>query len=309
MCYWIPLNASRRGKSRCVILSSVATKGLFVLKVLMFLRRTNVPVVAIFHNILPTIRQPGVTGRQLSPLRLILSLPHPAPLRYVALGHPVYQNLIRFQPALQDHFRILEMPRFPAERLQDTDKPQLHGAIRFGFFGVTSDKGFDTYFRLISEVQDRSRNAECVVVGYLNHSPNDYKMYARRIPDLTSAPISSEEYDKRARSVTYAVLTARPEDYQLRGSGSFVDAISHGKPGIYLKNDFVEYYFKLMGNIGYLCDTVQEMRDLMLSIVMSFPLDRYNEQCRNVERGRTMFEPGSVAVQLKAIINDINAGG
>ena len=58
---------------------------------------------------------------------------------------------------------------------------------------------------------------------------------------------------------------------RLVASATFLDALSYVKPGIYLRNPYVEYYFEQMGDIGYLCDSYEEMREVVLAI-LSFPL-------------------------------------
>ena len=71
----------------------------------------------------------------------------------------------------------------------------------------------------------------------------------------------------------------------------FVDALSFGKPGIYLRNPFVEHYFERMGDIGYLCDSLDQVQETVESILLRFPLERYRAQRRAVGKGRRLFAP------------------
>jgi hypothetical protein len=56
--------------------------------------------------------------------------------------------------------------------------------------------------------------------------------------------------------------------YDLCPSGTFFDAIRYKKPIISLKNPFFDYYFNKLGNIGYLCRTIEDMNDIINKIVL-----------------------------------------
>jgi hypothetical protein len=56
--------------------------------------------------------------------------------------------------------------------------------------------------------------------------------------------------------------------YDLCPSGTFFDAIKYNKPIISLRNPFFEYYFEKLGNIGYLCNSIEEMNDLINQLLI-----------------------------------------
>jgi hypothetical protein len=58
-----------------------------------------------------------------------------------------------------------------------------------------------------------------------------------------------------------------------------------------------------MGDIGYLCDSEEEMLDQMFSILAAFPAERYQAQRENILRARSIFEPATLAPQLRAIVS------
>lgn len=63
--------------------------------------------------------------------------------------------------------------------------------------------------------------------------------------------------------------------YDLCPSGTFFDAIKCRKPILSLRNPFFEYYFKKLGNIGYLCDSVVEMNRVINDIVSGADKEEY----------------------------------
>jgi hypothetical protein len=104
-------------------------------------------------------------------------------------------------------------------------------------------------------------------------------------------------------TITYAVGTANPDDYRLAASASFLDALSYGIPGLYLRNRYIEHYFDRMGDIGYLCSTAAEIEETALSLAADFPVSRYVQQRQNILLGRQVFDPKTIATQLRAIVD------
>lgn len=292
---------------RFLILCSLTDSGLLVLKLLMLRRRTQVPVVAVPHGILSTVAatQSSKPWRRVINLRQVLRLPHPRSLRLIALGESIQRFLAEIQPKAAAQFRPLDLAYFWARHdLPEINKPSV---LRFGYFGVNSrNKGFDTFFRLACETQRHTLSSEFIMVGFIR-DPGDCPKYGKDVIGVSSTPLSDEEFARRADSLTYAVWTGNPPHYRLTASASFLDALSYIKPGIYLKNPFVEHYFERMGDIGYLCDTYEEMRELVLSIDKEFPTARYRRQCENILRGRSIFEPEVLAPRLRLIVDELES--
>ena len=67
--------------------------------------------------------------------------------------------------------------------------------------------------------------------------------------------------------------------------------------------DSIEHYFDRLGDIGDLCDHESSIVDLIEALVSERPFARYRQQVSNMRRGRVVFEPANVALQLRAILN------
>ena len=76
-----------------------------------------------------------------------------------------------------------------------------------------------------------------------------------------------------------------------------------GKPGIYLRNDYIEYYFSKMGNIGYLCDTYEELLEVIEKISLNFPEQEYKIQVLNIQNGRKLLMPKQISLKLSRILS------
>ena len=293
--------------AHALILCSVTVTGLFALKGLLLTRMApEAPVMVVLHGILSTVETPsaGRLRHRILHLRQALRLPHPERLAYLALGASIYTCLAGAMPQAARYFKVLEPPYLMASAENPIETKRT---IRFGYFGVgrNAEKGFDQFVRLAKECrQSFSRmNCEFVIVGFLQ-TARGVRVDADVVNGLSCAPLAGDEYARRAQEVTYALGLADPEHYRLVASASFLDALCYMKPGIYLRNPYVEHYFNQLGDIGYLCGSYREMLGVVRSIIDDFPEARYRQQCENIRTGRRIFEPQAVAPQLRDIVKE-----
>jgi hypothetical protein len=283
-----------------VLLSSISEPGLLALKWRLSRTLSRVPVLAVTHSMLGSLLVPGSRRPWLWLLhvRQILRFPHPRQLHYIVLGGSLYRTLEKRLPQLISYFSSIDHPWFWATMPGPPDaQPPV---VRFGYFGAAYKGGMDLFHRLARAIHDVAKRAEFLLVGFVPQGAES--RYSEDIRGVSSTPLSSEEYDRRARSITHAIWVANPENYRLAASASFLDALSYIKPGLYLRNEYVAYYFDRMGDIGYLCDGYEELEATARSIAVDFPAERYAQQRVNIEQGRRMFEPSAVAEQLQSII-------
>jgi hypothetical protein len=285
-----------------ILLTSVTNSGLLALKTTLYLRRFRTPVVAVPHAILRTVLNDGsgTLWRRLTGLGQILRLPHPPCLKYIALGDTIHGHLAEAMPKVATRFHVLDLPFLWA----NTEIPDMKGAdqpVRFGYLGAGyGDKGFDGFHRLACDTRKATSNAEFVMAGFLVDC-EECSRYAPEISGVGSSPLPDAEFRKRANGMTYAVFTATPSRYRLVASASFLDSLSFIKPGVYLRNPYVDSYFRRMGDIGYMCDSLEEMLDVIRSLAESFPAERYRQQCVNILKGRCLFEPQTLVPRLREI--------
>jgi len=291
--------------ARAVIMCSMTETGLLALKARLCGSSERVPILVVLHSVLRTLEQrlPRRPWNWIVHLRQVLKLPHSRQLSYVALGGSIQAALNESAPRAARHFQVLDPPYFMAERSASTNGPPI---LRFGYFGTAIDdvKGFRQFVEVAEEASHAGGGVanEFVMVGFLNRRGDPVSMNDQVVKGLSYTALPYVEYTQRAREVTYAVSIADPRHYRLVASASFLDALCYVKPGIYLRNPFIEYYFDRMGDIGYLCSSYGEVRDNVLSIVARFPVDRYERQCQNILIGRRLFQPQMLAPRLRAIV-------
>jgi hypothetical protein len=304
------LRMAAERKAPAVIVTSITNTGLLVLKRLLSRASGSVKVLVFPHSILTSLERPPIKDPWNWPIsmRQALRRPHPPGFGYVALGPSIHRRIQQGFPRFARHFRPLDPPYLWANRnealVRWSESPKV---IRFGYIGVGyKGKGFDTFRSLASGNRGRHSHAEFVLVGFV---PRMEKGRAMRdeswVHGLSREPLTEEEYRRRAASLTYAVMPLEPKKYRLSASASFLDALSFVKPGIYLRNDYVGDYFERMGDIGYLCDSPDEMGDVIASILAEFPMGRYRKQQENILRERRIFEPETLAPKLREIVEDL----
>ncbi|HTO94657.1 MAG TPA: hypothetical protein VMM80_09775 [Bacteroidota bacterium] len=289
-----------------VLFTSATEIGLFLLKLRLLVRPQPAPVLAILHGLLSTI-VPGAPRKPLAALRgmrLVFRLPHPRALRYVALGASILESLREIHPRAARATVAFELPfTWTVETLP---APPAVPPVVFGYFGVSGGrgKGFDAFVALARTLREEFPGARFVMVGHLS-TEADRARFAGTGEEFPSRPLTADEYAARAREVTYAVALGDPAVYRVGASTSFLDALAGIKPGIYLRNAYLDSCFRRMGDIGYLCGSPDEVLACMRAVLREFPAERYAAQCRTIFTARRMFEPASLSGELPGIINGI----
>jgi hypothetical protein len=114
-------------------------------------------------------------------------------------------------------------------------------------------------------------------------------------------PLSLEDYDHVIEQMHYCIYFYPKDSYRLTASGALLDSLRHFKPVIAFRNSYFEYIFTLMGNIGYLCDSLDEMQDVINTIIEKKDIALYLEQQKNIIDGMRYFSVKYINEQMKRI--------
>lgn len=288
-----------------VVLCSVTNTGLLFLKPLMQIMHFGKPVLAVLHGILDSIDRPASWKPWYWALHLkrIMLLPHPRSLCYIALGEPIIGHLRRAHPRFGKTFTTIDHPYLWPQALSNPNA--IMDIVRFGFLGTTASiKRFDWFCRLAFEVRQEAADTEFVLAGFATQG-GESAGHCDAVQGVGTVPLDAREFAERASSLTYTVWTGDPEYYRLVASASFLDSLYYGKPGIYLRNPYIEHYFERMGDIGYLADSYEEMRYLIMRLCREFPEERYRRQCANILREREALSPASLGAKFRGIVDSL----
>jgi hypothetical protein len=262
----------------------------------------STPMLVVFHGILEKLASSDRQWRPADQLfRRIFDAKPPRNLHYGLLGSSIAQHVFETGFAPADRCVILDHPTiFPT-----CAKPlKMQKPVVFGHLGYAhADKGFLTFLSLAEAFQcDKSLHgtAAFIVVGGTDDkdkrvNASQHVRYARK-----SWPTPRPEYEAMLDSLTYSVFTYPGDTYRFRASGAAFDAMAFLTPIIALRNPYFEYLFDLAGDIGYLCDSPQELIERCRSVARHFPRDTYAKQVANLKSAQMHFEPPMIADQLKS---------
>lgn len=112
--------------------------------------------------------------------------------------------------------------------------------------------------------------------------------------------VNSDSFETAlSNSAYYIYFFSNNSFYDLCPSGTFFDAIKYCKPIIALENSFFSYYFKILGDIGYLCKSMEEIDQVIRQIADCKDLSRYNLQIENLRKAQETLSIKNISMSLK----------
>jgi hypothetical protein len=297
-------HVAHENHANTIIFCSTMSPGLISIKV-MLRRYTNIVCLVVLHHVLEEVtRVPSLRPHRLFFwLRLWLSFGNTRRLRYVVPAPRIEGRLKRYVPRVSSYVSSIDLPYFFKDDV--SPEPFAGDGVCFGSYGVGSfEKGTDIFFRLAEEVQSAT-TTEKPTFTLIGHIPQQrLKEVPHGSTDVPSpdVPLDQATYEKYCRNVDYALFFYRPDAYELRASGAILDAFSFLKPIIALKSPLTEYYFKKMGDIGYLCENSNAMKDTILDILDARPAERYRQQQQNILTQRVQFSPAGLSSKFRSLL-------
>ncbi|MGQ2138901.1 hypothetical protein ACT724_06225 [Ornithobacterium rhinotracheale] len=117
--------------------------------------------------------------------------------------------------------------------------------------------------------------------------------------------LSRIDYENGLESLDYVIFFYPKDEYVFRASGAVADFIAKCKPIICLKHPIFEYMFDNAGNIGFMCDSLDDIQKKIQEITS----DNYNlisvykEQVKNLREYQKSFSIQYVSDDLKRQLN------
>lgn len=286
------LALARHRGARAVVFSSTGPAGLFALKLLC--AGASPPCVVVPHGILDSL---GPDGRDRW-FPSVLRMRNPAALRYLFLSSTIESEVLSRVPGLAGATASVDHPYLFAEPPGHEPAPP---PLRLGSLGVArGGRGLDALVEVAREaLATRSGKASFVHVG-----PVQDPDLAEKARDVVSFPLrgwaARADYEREVAQVDYALFLASPDAFRFSVSGAFLDAVSMLRPVIALRNPFFEHCFEQMGDIGYLCDSVWQVQELLGELTQRFPRSHYRAQQEQLRQGRAVFGPEAVGAAVRA---------
>jgi hypothetical protein len=287
-------------KARKILFCSITTATLVSIKMLLrFYKGTE--CVVIPHDILEKVksRPSYVPTETLFWFRFWIEFGNSDRLRYLVLSQLIQETLSQEIPRMAKYVQSIDLPYFFKKKATAL---LTESNIKFAFIGAGKrSKGVDLFFKMAEEVQASSEaKPQFILIGHMTDDS------INRIPTSVCAPsphapLKRGEFETLLEKIHYVIFLHQTSSYTLTTSGALFDAFSNVKPIIALNSPLFDYYFKKMGDIGYLCKSYDEMKNVILEILESKPIERYLIQQKNVLEGRTQFDITHLSKKLAAL--------
>jgi hypothetical protein len=286
---------AKKYKSKKIIFSSVTKFGLLSLSLLTFIYRKNVFVIP--HSILEDF----INSKTLN---LFLSVLFPKRVNYIVLGEAIKENFLKFKPKLSENFFSIDMPYIYKKNIfHHTPNTKLN----FSFLGVGhKQKGIEKFLMLYNSINEDPKyknTADFTINGHIPDFQILTKFQNTNIKLIGGEkPVSMNDYIKQFEQIDFAIFLHDKDSYNLRASGVFFDAINFNKPIISLRNTYFEYYFKKYGDIGYLCNDLNEVINTIKSLLINRNIN-YKQQQNNIAKLKKDLTIKEIAKKMCYILN------
>lgn len=226
-------------------------------------------------------------------------LPLSPNLHFIVLGESIKKNLQKCLPArCENLFVSIPHPYFfsTVKNIKNSNTDEL----RLGTTGCMNvAKGYERLVALSELLKEpiRQQRLSIFVIGRLEGICPD-RGTLLNFSGKSSEMLSREKYVEKISKLRYILFFYGIDSYKLTASGAIFDALSLEKPIIALKNDFFESIFEQCGEIGYLCNTVEEMCDRIEGLLLTPNESVYNTFVTNMRQARKMFYPENIRLNL-----------
>lgn len=186
-------------------------------------------------------------------------------LKFVIISEFVFdklKNSLGYNPL---NFISIDLPYLYDDKKESTKQKNNQLVISTVGVNSTNKKSF-LLNDIASNFEDKIKSG---VLKICTSGRNDDVLFSELIdtPNMgNSYLLSTEEYSKRINSSDVLVFF-NDNNYSLISSGSYFDCINFEKPILAMKNEQWEYNFKQFGNIGYLCNNIDEMYSYIKSLL------------------------------------------
>jgi len=183
-------------------------------------------------------------------------------------------------------------------QIVDTPTPP----VRFAILGIAGrSKGLDVFARLAKHVKESAGEAaDFRLVGKLQSGWQalDLSGISGPLP-LTEDWLPRSVFEAELRQLHFAILPYNANYYAYAASGVLLDALKWRKPIISFRVPPVLELAERFGDIGYICDDEQHMRETVGVLVSAFDPDRYQRQRRNLDAAYVSRLPIAIAAEFR----------
>jgi hypothetical protein len=181
---------------------------------------------------------------------------------YLALGDHIAKKISSFGYVQRKNILVIDHPvleKAPVLQLNEN-----RTGLNLGTVGsLFQSKGIDKYVQLVEKVNFKLSAVNWHVIGRCTNEMTPEKYPFIHFHAKGNVFIERSEMDRLISTMDYILFFYPNTHYQLVASGAVYDAVTYEKPIIAIRNDYFVYLFEKYGEFGYLCDSIDEMFDVI----------------------------------------------
>lgn len=194
----------------------------------------------------------------------------PENLKLIILGPSIVRNFSAHYPHLVSNIMAMHHPYIFQDLPTLTKKISV--SIRIGWVGVATDaKGFPIFNEISKYFAAKyPDHFSAHLIGWHTFPIEEYPHIQFLSPP--NVFVERSEFNNAVADLDYIVFFYDKEHYRYTASGAIFDAIQQRKLVIALRNDYFESIFNACGPIGFLCDTKEEIFQV-IELILNDKLD------------------------------------
>jgi len=147
------------------------------------------------------------------------------------------------------------------------------------------------------------------IIGLKNASVKNWENeWVEEVVGKATSYLERSVYEQAVKSIHYSIFFFPVNEYICRASGATVDTLVFEKPVFTLYHPYFEYLFKVAGNVGYMVNTLDEMKAIINQIIADpgrYEAE-YRLQCDNLKQFKNKLTVESVAEDLRSQMNTLS---
>lgn len=217
-------------------------------------------------------------------------------------GKSIKDKLLATTPSISDNsFIVIDHPyEYSGNNLFNKAKGEILTLSNIGT--ATLIKNSESLFKLAQILRAHISNNE-LKLTQIGSVATDLQPFINEFVDVLKRDgsfIPNAVFEESLAKSDYFIYFFKTGGYyELCPSGTFFDAIKYLKPIIAIKNSYLEYYFDKLGNIGYLCESIDDMAELIRSIIGGEKKQEYFEQLENLKKAQNQLSNENISKDFK----------
>jgi len=207
-----------------------------------------------------------------------------ANIKYLVLSKVIYDNLSEYvDEKLHKKFTYIDLPYIFSHKQK---KEFSKGKLVFATIGHSNYKAMMKLLNILKKPLDGVENSgyEIRIIGSI---PRRRLKILKNIGFVNCVSprkkLTREQIDFYAKDVDYFIFLYGFNSYELSVSGAFFDALYYKTPIISLKNPCMQHYNGICGDIGYMCDTMEEVSNVLKKLIKTGKNGEYSRFIKNIE--------------------------